>query len=490
MMRPPAIRPLAILLILVASTTGTAAAHAEPAPRVDRYYPAAAVGAPGQDVPGATDAGAVYVFPDAEGYGQLVVDEALVITRRMLGDEPSDGDRFGASVVLTGSFDRGPELVIGVPGADHGAGLVYIVHNDVATGQFDLAHPTVLRQGRDGLPGTAEAGDRFGTSLLPVYARQADAWLAIGAPGEDVQTVTDGGAVTGIPHGNDNDRAQVFYQGGLLPGRAEAGDRFGSSLAQFANAALAGAPGEDVRDVPDAGGATAFDLYGREAPRAYRQGLDGVPGAPEPGDRFGAAMVDLDSGAAIGVPGEDIGTIRDAGAIIELAGPSTIITTSFWYQGNKGIEGTAEPGDRFGTALSHGANGLVISSPLEDVRDVRDAGVIHFIPFVYRAEPPYSGAADRQIHQDIPGVPGTAATGDEFGSSVGSAADRVIIGIRGKRVAGHDDAGAMVDIEFFYDGRILDPPPRQTTQATFGLDPETGDRFGAAVTSSGSFNFA
>jgi len=47
-----------------------------------------------------------------------------------------------------------------------------------------------------------------------------------------------------------------------------------------------------------------------------------------------------------------------------------------------------------------------------------------------------------------------------------------------------------VDVAFFRDGRILDPPARQTTQVTFGLDPESDDRFGAAVTSASTLNGA
>ena len=196
-----------------------------------------------------------------------------------------------------------------------------------------------------------------------------------------------------------------------------------------------------------------------------------MPGGPEPGDRFGAAMVDLDSGAAIGAPGEDIGTVRDAGAVIDLAGPdSTILTTSLWYQGHRGIAGTLEPGDRFGSALALGLTGLLIGAPYEDVRDVRDAGVIHFLPHAHGSGQAFSVESDRQIHQNTPDIPGAAMAGDRFGSSVGFAGDRAIIGVSGKRVGGQENAGAIVDVAFFRDGRILDPrrarPPRRRSDCS------------------------
>ena len=300
-------RRLVVLAVVVSSVLSVPLAEARAAsaraaaPRLPDM--AAAVGAPLEDVAGVADAGAVYVFrkggdpPNID----LDVEDVSVITRAALGGTPTPKDRFGTAVALTDTFRRGTEVVIGAPGADHGAGRVYLVHVDLDTGQFDLDDAVVLRQGHGGVPGTAEPGDGFGASLQVVYTGGLEPWLAIGAPGEDVHDVIDAGAVTGLQLGTHTDSAKVFYQGGLLPGRAEPGDRFGSSLAQFAYGVVAGAPHEDVWQVPDAGGVTSFDLYGRVPPVAYRQGLDGVPGPPESGDRFGAAMTGLDlGGAAVG----------------------------------------------------------------------------------------------------------------------------------------------------------------------------------------------
>ena len=482
-------RRLVVLAVVVSSVLSVPLAEARAAsaraaaPRLPDM--AAAVGAPLEDVAGVADAGAVYVFrkggdpPNID----LDVEDVSVITRAALGGTPTPKDRFGTAVALTDTFRRGTEVIIGAPGADHGAGRVYLVHVDVDTGQFDLDDAVVLRQGHGGVPGTAEPGDGFGASLQVVYAGGLEPWLAIGAPGEDVHDVIDAGAVTGLELGTHTDSAKVFYQGGLLPGRAEPGDRFGSSLAQFAYGVVAGAPHEDVWQVPDAGGVTSFDLYGRVPPVAYRQGLDGVPGPPESGDRFGAAMTGLDlGGAAVGVPGEDIGSIRDAGTMIELAAPGvSYVTTQLWYQGHHGIKGTPERGDRFGAALTMGVRGLVVGVPGEDVDGVADAGAIHFLPFVTDSNRVFTVDHDALVDEGSPGVPGAPEAGDRFGASTGAAEFRVLVGVPNEGVGTASRAGAIVDITFDDDVLVTDPPTREITSATIGSSPQTGARFGLAL---------
>ena len=351
---------------------------------------------------------------------------------------------------------------------------MFIVHSDPDTGRFDLDHPTVLRQGRDGLPGTAEAGDLFGTKILVVDAGGRDPWLAVSALTEDVHGKVDAGAVTGIPLGTDVSRAKVFYQGGLLPGGAESGDWFGSSLAQFGDGLLAGAAFEDVGPITDAGGVTSFDLYGRVPPRAYRQGR-GVPGPPEAGDHFGETMVGLGhEGAVIGAPLEDIGEIRNAGTIIEFAAPGSHITkTAVWYQGYRGLEGTAQEDEWFGRALAYGPTGLVVGAPWGNI------SAINFLPFVPGSHRPFSVTHDREIDFDTPGVPGNAS--GFFGWPLGISGRRVLIGVPSSTVNGMRGAGRLIDIGFDSHSNIVGPPARSVTQASFGSHPEFDDRFGNAL---------
>ena len=60
---------------------------------------------------------------------------------------------------------------------------------------------------------------------------------------------------------------------------------------------------------------------------------------------------------AVGVPGEDIGTINSAGAVNVIYGSSGGLScggNQFWHQDSSGILDTAEASDQFGDALAAG----------------------------------------------------------------------------------------------------------------------------------------
>ena len=470
-----------VVVVIVSSCIGGGASSITAAEAV-RFEVAAAVGAPLEDYPGnIVDAGAVYVFPEASAAGDLGTDDVLVINRAALGGTLAAGDHFGAAVVLTDKFGPGSQLIIGAPGAESGAGRVYIVRSDPNTGRFDLEHPTVLRQGRDGLPGTAEPGDVFGATLQVVDAGGRDPWLAVGAVGENVQDVVDAGAITGIRLGTDTATAKVFYQGGLLPGVAEGGDWFGTALAQFGNRLIASAMFEDVGPIVNAGGLTAFDLYGRTPSRAYRQGR-GLPGPPEAGDQLGWSMTGLDEGGAlIGVPREDFAGVRDAGVVIELPATGSDSTRpSLWYQGHRGIQGVPEDGDWFGSELAYGPRGLLVGVPNETVGERSFSGAVHFLPFVSGSDRPFSVRRGRQmLHQGMEVVPGSL--GGSFGRSVGWSGDRLLIGVD-QDVGAARFAGAVVEMSLDDDGQVQDPQPSLLTEASFGSRPEYADGFGTVLT--------
>ncbi|MEU6142540.1 FG-GAP-like repeat-containing protein [Streptomyces sp. NPDC047081] len=84
-----------------------------------------------------------------------------------------------------------------------------------------------------------------------------------------------------------------------------------------------------------------------------------VPGTAEKGDRFGTdvqvADVDGDGYAdiAAGIPGEDLGSVPDAGSVVVLRGTNTGPTSSgsmVFSQNTAGVPGTGEKGDAFGSA--------------------------------------------------------------------------------------------------------------------------------------------
>jgi hypothetical protein len=207
-----------------------------------------AIGAPGEDVDGKANAGAVNVFYSYGSGGRVQV----LVQGPRTGGQPERGDRFGASLTR-GSFDAinaptNQELVVGAPGEDVGnvtdAGAINVLYGG-ASGL--VGRDQLLVQGRPGVPGQAETGDGFGSSLAnpfggnPLDANDFDANgdgvgdLAIGAPGEDLGAVVNAGAVnvlygtagTGLPGSG----GQLLAQDS--PGvadQAEAGDAFGSDL--------------------------------------------------------------------------------------------------------------------------------------------------------------------------------------------------------------------------------------------------------------------
>jgi hypothetical protein len=187
-----------------------------------------------------------------------------------------------------------------------------------------------ISQSTRGIPGAAESGDRFGAALTPCAH-------AIGVPGEDVGRTVDAGLVQELK-GCDPARLRpgrmLTQDTAGVPGGAEAGDRFGASVAETFSleddpALYIGAPGEDVGSIKDAGSVTgeySCEVDDECGWRLWTQG-NGLPGASEAGDAFGSSLglrqryrvegtskLHETTFPLIGVPGEDLGAVQDAGA--------------------------------------------------------------------------------------------------------------------------------------------------------------------------------
>ncbi|MFJ2093981.1 esterase [Streptomyces sp. NPDC087901] len=113
----------------------------------------------------------------------------------------------------------------------------------------------------------------------------------------------------------------------------------------------------------------------------WTQDTTGVPGVPEAGDGWGAdlSVADTDgdgyADVAIGAPGEDIGTVADAGAVWVLrgaAGGLTATGAASWDQDSLNVPGAPEKGDRWGGQVrltdpdKDGRFGLLSAAPGEN----------------------------------------------------------------------------------------------------------------------------
>jgi hypothetical protein len=291
-----------------------------------------AVGAPGEDVGAARDAGAVSIFFGADGGlgGRAAVENLFQAS-------PEDGDRFGSALEAAPfGGDPGFDLAVGAPGET--------VRGAQFAGAVDVFYGTSsglpAAQSAEFFQNNPEANDGFGSALAAGNFGYEDGTpdLAVGAPGETVGTRQGAGAVSillGVSGGLAPGGPDIV-QGPAAGGNPEAGDQFGFSLATgtFQDSALEdlaiGAPGEDLGALTDTG--VIHLQFGTPAGLSFggflSQDTQNVPGQAESGDAFGGALAaghyssnaGVDDELAVGVPGEDVGSAREAGAVSILRG--------------------------------------------------------------------------------------------------------------------------------------------------------------------------
>ncbi|MEE4419372.1 FG-GAP and VCBS repeat-containing protein [Streptomyces bugieae] len=250
-----------------------------------------------------------------------------------------------------------------VAASDGGAGRLTVLHG--AAGGLG-SQRAVLDQESPGVPGHNEDGDGFGRALAAAdLDGDGRAELAVAGRGEGGGGI--GGRVTvvyGAAGGPGTGRPTLFVDQDTegVPGTSEPEDTFGGALAigdvdgDHVGDLVVGAPGETLGSgtaaVKSAGAVTVL----RGSPgglttagaQMYTQDSPGVPGAAEPGDRFGAALLltdtDHDSRADLAVTADgENGT----GMVWRLPGsPAGPTGTGSAYYG-----APAAPAVRFGVPL-------------------------------------------------------------------------------------------------------------------------------------------
>jgi hypothetical protein len=318
-----------------------------------------AVGAPGEGVGGAGQAGAVSVLPGSAG--GLTATGGRLFTQ--VGGAVESGDQFG-SALAAGDFDNNgfTDLAVGASGeavgSAGGAGAVSVLNG--STGGLTATGGRLFTQ----IGGNPEIGDQFGSALAAGdFNNNGFADLAVGAPFEAVGSAGGAGAVSvlyGSAAGLTTSGGQLFTQVG---GTVEANDLFGFALAAgdfnnngFADLA-AGAPWERVGSAALAGAVSVLNGSTGGLTATGGRLFTQVGGTVEILDQFGAQLAagDFnDNGFAdlvAAAPEETVGTVGAAGAVSVLPGSGGGLTSTggqLFTQNSPGVPGTAEELDRFG----------------------------------------------------------------------------------------------------------------------------------------------
>ena len=236
------------------------------------------------------------------------------------------------------------------------------------------------------------------------------------------------------------------------------------------------------------------------------QGGGGLPDTAEPFDFFGNALAAGDFNndgfidLAIGVPGEDLATITDAGAVTVLygsaSGPSAT-GSQFFTQDTPGVLGAAEAEDGFGAALGVGdfnsdsLADLAIGVPAEGVGGAAQAGAVNVL---YGATGGLTATGNQQWLQGSGGIGGVAEVGDQFefaltsGDFNNDTFGDLAIGAPFEDVGTVFDAGA-INVVYGSAGRLTATGNQQWLQGSAGVIgvAEANDFFGAAL-AAGDFN--
>jgi hypothetical protein len=304
--------------------------------------------------------------------------------------DAAPGSQFGAAVALSGN-----SLVVGAPGANNGAGVVYFYQRDGDGWRLASSFQGAAgaRQGSAvDVFGTWAVSLAAGRDRLNLYAFDGTAWSNVQQIDDAVGVVTDVATVAlhqsvlvaGAPSANGNGGAAAIYElnasGRWTVSRVVSAGDLGVPLAEAGRigAAVDVQDGLVVLGAPGAPGATASGkvyVMSRGADGSWSNWGSIRPGAlatltpatGQAGDHFGAS-VSLDEGRLlVGAWGRDLGTAADGTAKVDNGAAYAFrLKDGQWL-----LETPIDPifanetqsGDMFGYAVAQSGGRVVVGAP-------------------------------------------------------------------------------------------------------------------------------
>jgi hypothetical protein len=407
--------------------------------------------------------------------------------------------------------DQLSDLVVGMPGADHGAGAVAVHYS------YSASKVRILREGIDGIPGPHTAGNGFGTAIVAdQFNVDACSDLLIGIPNLTVHGVKGAGGVQvlfGRPNG--------FVAGPLItrasagvPGTPSSGEHFGTAIFTAASIprvnddeVYIGVPGATVAGpkgpVKAAGEVVELTYNHTTSTRlptpsaaVFYQG-HGVNGDPVANAHLGQSLGMAGYWPSAGAPNETVNGKKGAGFWGNLAPDGSFDDTQLTrvsYSGTSADEhlgasiifdgGPCSPSGEQQWCPMVGAPGMTVAGH-------HGAGAVEV--YYLNSEDNSFGTFTfvKTLTQNTPGIPGAAATGAGFGTSLslGPVSNTietgpglqtgVAIGVPDQTVAGHRGAGAVITLHSSGKGNLYSMIDQATAHVP-GIA-EAGDHFGATL---------